>query len=96
MLCIILYAGKIQSLKKSVTKGDKKKKKEVTEEITRLELELEKLQNEEFLQLKQVGFMISVIYLIHCLLWKCEILKTVGVVIDHLIPHFKDRASRPT
>lgn len=55
MLCIVLYAGKIQFLKKSVTKGDKKKKKEVTEEIIRLELELEKLQNEELLELEQVG-----------------------------------------
>lgn len=45
--------GKIQFLKKSVTKGDKKKKKEVTEEIIRLELQLEKLQNEELLQMKQ-------------------------------------------
>jgi OTU domain-containing protein 6 len=62
-----LYAGKIQILKKSVTKGDKKKKKEVTEEITRLELELDKLQNEELLQLKQVGFMTPTIYFIHCL-----------------------------
>jgi OTU domain-containing protein 6 len=51
-----LCAGKIQFLKKSVTKGDKRKKKEVTEEIARLEIELEKLQNEELLQLKQVGF----------------------------------------
>jgi OTU domain-containing protein 6 len=63
-----LYAGKIQSLKKSVTKGDKKKKKEVTEEIARLETELEKLQNEELLQLKQVGFMTPAVCFIHPLM----------------------------
>jgi OTU domain-containing protein 6 len=68
MLYILLYAGKIQFLKKSITKGDKKKKKEVTEEINRLELELEKLQSEELLQLKQVGFMISSVYFIRCLI----------------------------
>ncbi|XP_021926008.1 OTU domain-containing protein 6B isoform X2 [Zootermopsis nevadensis] len=44
--------GKIQSLKKSSTKGDKKKKKEIMEQIAQLELELEKKQNEELLQLK--------------------------------------------
>lgn len=40
-------AGKIQALKKSATKGDKKRKKEVTEEITKLEAELEKKHAEE-------------------------------------------------
>lgn len=57
LLYITLCAGRIQALKKSCTKGDKKKKKEVTEEIIRLELELEKGQNEELFQLKQVCFM---------------------------------------
>ncbi|XP_073987717.1 deubiquitinase OTUD6B [Rhodnius prolixus] len=38
---------KIQALKKSATKGDKKRKKEVTEEITKLEAELEKKHAEE-------------------------------------------------
>jgi len=59
LICITLCAGIIQALKKSCTKGDKKKKKEVTEEIIRLELELEKGQNEELFHLKQVGFMAS-------------------------------------
>lgn len=45
--------AKIQALKKTSTKGDKKKKKEVGEEIAQLELELEKRQNEEIEQLKQ-------------------------------------------
>jgi OTU domain-containing protein 6 len=44
--------GIIQALKKTCTKGDKRKK-EVTEEIIRLELELEKGQNEELFHLKQ-------------------------------------------
>lgn len=39
--------AKIQTLKKSAVKGDKKKKKEVTEEIARLELNLDQRQAEE-------------------------------------------------
>ncbi|XP_003704017.1 deubiquitinase OTUD6B [Megachile rotundata] len=39
--------GQIQTLKKSICKGDKKKKKEVTEEISRLEEALDKKQDEE-------------------------------------------------
>lgn len=43
----ITFTAKIQALKKSVTKGDKKKKKEVTEEIALLEADLDKRQKEE-------------------------------------------------
>lgn len=39
--------AKIQSLKKSATKGDKKKRKEVLEEISKLEIDVEKKQAEE-------------------------------------------------
>ncbi|XP_056644415.1 deubiquitinase OTUD6B [Diorhabda carinulata] len=39
--------AKIQSLKKSIPKGDKKKKKEITEEIAKLELELDQKHNKE-------------------------------------------------
>lgn len=39
--------AKIQALKKTATKGDKKKKKEVSDEISKLESELEKRHNEE-------------------------------------------------
>lgn len=39
--------GKIQALKKTATKGDKKKKKEVADEISKLENELEKRHGEE-------------------------------------------------
>ena len=38
---------KIQALKKSATKGDKKKKREVTDEIIKLEVELNKKHAEE-------------------------------------------------
>lgn len=42
-----LILAQIQILKKSICKGDKKKKKEITEEIGRLEESLEKHQVEE-------------------------------------------------
>lgn len=51
MLFLFNFIGKIQSLKKTVPKGDKKKKKEVSEEITRLETEMEKRHDEELAQL---------------------------------------------
>jgi len=44
---IFLIAAQIQTLKKSICKGDKKKKKEITEEIGHLEESLEKRQAEE-------------------------------------------------
>lgn len=46
--------SKIQALKKTATKGDKKKKKEVMEEIAALEMELDKKQNEELEKLKGI------------------------------------------
>ncbi|XP_051154327.1 deubiquitinase OTUD6B [Leptopilina boulardi] len=44
--------AQIQSLKKSIGKGNKKQKKDVTEEISRLELNLDKRQNEELINFK--------------------------------------------
>lgn len=44
--------SKIQGLKKSIPKGDKKKKKDVTEEITKLENELEEKHKKELGLLK--------------------------------------------
>ncbi|KAF3427874.1 hypothetical protein E2986_08819 [Frieseomelitta varia] len=44
--------AQIQTLKKSICKGDKKKKKEVTEEINRLEETLDKKQEEELITWK--------------------------------------------
>lgn len=40
-------AAKIQAIKKAVTKGDRKRKKESNEEISRLEAELKKRHEEE-------------------------------------------------
>merc|ERR1711997_284989 len=44
--------AKIQGLKKSASKGDKKKKKETTEEIARLELELNEKHDKELKELQ--------------------------------------------
>lgn len=44
--------ARVQILKKSVCKGDKKKKKEITEEVVRLEAELDKKQDEEMARFK--------------------------------------------
>lgn len=44
--------AKIQSIKKSIPKGDKKKKKEITEDISRLESELEEKHKAELNNLK--------------------------------------------
>lgn len=46
-------------LKKSVCKGDKKKKKEITEEIARKELELDKRHNEELANFKMSNITIA-------------------------------------
>nr|CAD7597991.1 unnamed protein product [Timema genevievae] len=45
--------AKIQALKKTINKADKKRKKEIAEEVTKLESELESRQNSELLQLKE-------------------------------------------
>ena len=42
-----VHAAKIQALKKSIPKGDKKKKKEVGTEVAQLELELEERHKKE-------------------------------------------------
>ncbi|XP_001605347.1 deubiquitinase OTUD6B [Nasonia vitripennis] len=44
--------ARIQVLKKSICKGDKKKKKEITEEIVKLEYDLNKKQDEEMARFK--------------------------------------------
>ncbi|XP_012288160.1 OTU domain-containing protein 6B [Orussus abietinus] len=51
--------AQIQILKKSICKGDKKKKKETIEEISRRELDLETRQNEEMANLKLSHFTIN-------------------------------------
>lgn len=47
------FVAQIQKLKHSITKGDKKKKKEVTEQIARLEAELDARHEQELKELKQ-------------------------------------------
>lgn len=51
----------IQALKKSAGKGDKKKKKEVLEEITRLELELDDRHAHELTQMNEAAKTIEVV-----------------------------------
>ena len=47
------FLGKLQALKKSASKGDKKKKKEVTEEMSRLETEMNQRHETEISELKE-------------------------------------------
>ncbi|XP_015109094.1 deubiquitinase OTUD6B isoform X2 [Diachasma alloeum] len=44
--------AQIQTLKKSISKGDKKKKREVTEEIMRMESDLDRRQEEEMMNFR--------------------------------------------
>lgn len=53
--------AKIQALKKSAGKGDKKRKKEVLEEIAKLELDLDQRQANELTQLNQATKTIEVV-----------------------------------
>lgn len=56
----LLSAAKMQALKKSASKGDRKKKKEVTEEMARLEAEVNQRHENEILELKEsVGIYFS-------------------------------------
>lgn len=64
-----ILLAKIQALKKSASKGDKKKRKEVTEEITRLELELNKKHEHEISELKaKVILELYHIFMFYCYL----------------------------
>lgn len=49
---IFFFSAKVQILKKSICKGDKKRKREVTEEIIKLEGDLDRKQDEEMARLK--------------------------------------------
>ena len=50
---VFYFVAQIQKLKHSITKGDKRKKKEVTEQIARLEAELDAKHEQELIELKQ-------------------------------------------
>ena len=54
-LFVCLCLAKVQALKKTATKGDKKKKKEVAEEISKLESEVETRHQLELKQFKVYG-----------------------------------------
>lgn len=61
----MLYGtGKIQSLKKTIPKGDKKKKKEISEEISRLETEMDKRHEEEMAHLSASNANVSIIIIL--------------------------------
>lgn len=62
-ITLFISTAKIQALKKSITKGDKKKKKEVTEEIVKLESELETRHEAEHKRLK----VLLLIFYLFCL-----------------------------
>lgn len=49
---LLLISAKIQQLKHSVTKGDKKKKKETTEVVAQLEDELNRRHEQELAEIK--------------------------------------------
>lgn len=52
---LINFSAEIQRLKHSVTKGDKKKKKEVNEKIAFLEADLDAKQEKELAELKETS-----------------------------------------
>jgi OTU domain-containing protein 6 len=49
---LFIIQAKIQALKKTASKGDKKKKKEVAEETAKLEAELDQRHEQELADLK--------------------------------------------
>ena len=57
--------GKIQGMKKSASKGDKKKKKEINEEIAKLEAELQEKHDSELKEIEQTSkVIVSILSLI--------------------------------
>ena len=53
MICLFILQGKIQGLKKTASKGDKKKKKDVVDEIAKLETELNAKHEKELEEIKK-------------------------------------------
>lgn len=58
-MSFFLIAGKIQALKKATNKADKKRKRELGEEIARLENELDRKHHEELSQFSQSNANVS-------------------------------------
>lgn len=68
MYITFLLLGKIQSLKHSVPKGDKKKKKEITLEIAKLEAEQDERHNKEIEEFNKNEKKVHIInFLSYCL-----------------------------
>ena len=53
LICLFILQGKIQGLKKTASKGDKKKKKDVVDEIAKLETELNAKHEKELEEIKK-------------------------------------------
>lgn len=90
--------GKIQSLKKSSSKFDKKKKREVLEEIAKLELELDVKQEEELNQLKatskEVGVVTSELEAVHINGSESDGDNKLGEIAPKNGPDFQQRVSK--
>lgn len=54
-LSLFVYLAKIQSMKNAVPKNDKKRRKQLTEEIAKLEADLNQKHEEEFQQLQSAA-----------------------------------------
>ena len=53
LLIFLLSTAQVQKLKHSVSKGDKKKKKEITEQIAKLEADLDAKHEQDLKALKE-------------------------------------------
>lgn len=62
---LFIQIAKIQALKKTATKGDKKKKKDVAEEIAKLESEIEAKHAAELKKIQVVTLLLNLIFLVH-------------------------------
>ena len=74
---VLVLIGKIQALKKTATKGDKKKKKEVAEEITKLEEEIKERHQKELQEFQEIK--------VRCLKW--YLIKFYDAICTLLLPH---------
>lgn len=52
MVCFVSFSAKIQGMKNAVPKNDKKRRKQLTEEISKLEADLSQKHEEEIRHLK--------------------------------------------
>lgn len=69
---MFFFSGKIQALKKTTNKADKKRKRELCEEIARLESELDRKHQEELSQFSQSNANVSNYILLVTIFNTCE------------------------